>query len=227
MNKNMFMNELAKYLYDLPEWEKDDILLDYEEHFSIGVESGRSEEEIANALGNPKVLAKQIKSNYANVQKSNNHYSDNNSNNSNNYSNYNNYNDYENNNCNSNPYYNNYRKNSSLISKLFLACGLFFLNIIVIPLLIGLGGGIIGLFGGSIGIFIGGLGASLGPALQSVFPTFVSLGGLSYITCIFLGIAFMALGALCLIGCIYLTKAFLKVIIKYLHWNVKILRGEL
>lgn len=227
MNKNVFMNELAKYLYDLPEWERNDILLDYEEHFSIGFESGRSEEEIANALGNPKVLAKQIKSNYANIQKSNNNYSNNNSTNNNNYNNYNNYNGYDNNSYNSNPCYNSYRKNTNIVSKFIITCGLFFLNVMVVPLLVALGGVVISLFAASISLSISGLAALLSPAIHSFAPTFVSLGGLSYSTCVFLGITIIGLGALCTIGCVSLSKAFIKLIRKYFKWNMNVIRGEL
>ncbi len=35
-----------------------DILSDYEEHFSHGLASGKTEEDVANALGNPEVIAK-------------------------------------------------------------------------------------------------------------------------------------------------------------------------
>lgn len=64
MNKDEYIEKLSKLLKKLPKEEREDILWDYEEHFMIGLEKGRSEEEISKALGNPKTLAKQIKTEY-------------------------------------------------------------------------------------------------------------------------------------------------------------------
>ena len=62
MNKDEYLKELRKLLRKLPKEDREDIISDYEEHFTIGMEKGRTEEEISNALGNPKTLARQIKS---------------------------------------------------------------------------------------------------------------------------------------------------------------------
>jgi len=59
MNKEEFLGKLSELIKDIPEEEKKDILFDYEEHFRIGLEKGRKEEEIAASLGDPKVIAKQ------------------------------------------------------------------------------------------------------------------------------------------------------------------------
>lgn len=64
MNKDEYIGKLTKLLRKLPKEEREDIISDYEEHFAIGMEKGRSEEEISKALGNPKTLAKQIKAEY-------------------------------------------------------------------------------------------------------------------------------------------------------------------
>ncbi len=64
MNKDEYIGKLTKLLRKLPKEEKQDIISDYEEHFMIGLEKGRTEEEISEALGNPKTLAKQIKAEY-------------------------------------------------------------------------------------------------------------------------------------------------------------------
>jgi uncharacterized membrane protein len=58
MNKETFLTQLKRSLSGLPEAEKREILYDYEEHFRIGMEKGKSEEQIATALGNPRVLGK-------------------------------------------------------------------------------------------------------------------------------------------------------------------------
>lgn len=64
MIKDEYIGKLTKLLRKLPKEEREDIISDYEEHFAIGMDKGRSEEEISKALGNPKTLAKQIKAEY-------------------------------------------------------------------------------------------------------------------------------------------------------------------
>lgn len=61
MNKDEYLEKLKELLKDMPKDERKDILLDYEEHFMVGLEKGRTEEEISMALGNPETVAKQIK----------------------------------------------------------------------------------------------------------------------------------------------------------------------
>lgn len=58
MNREQFLNQLKRSLSGIPEEEKKDILYDYEEHFRSGREKGQEEEEIASALGNPRVLGR-------------------------------------------------------------------------------------------------------------------------------------------------------------------------
>jgi uncharacterized membrane protein len=61
MNKKLFIEILSSNLKGLPKEEKLDILSDFEEHFAIGNEKGRSEEELTESLGDPKALAKQMR----------------------------------------------------------------------------------------------------------------------------------------------------------------------
>lgn len=56
MNKNEFMNILKSSLSSMNETEKSDILYDYEEHFRIGIENGKSEDKIAEELGDPSTI---------------------------------------------------------------------------------------------------------------------------------------------------------------------------
>jgi uncharacterized membrane protein len=68
MKKEEYLKKLSKQIKKMSVDEKKDLLLDYEEHFRIGMEKGRTEEEISKALGDPKNVAKQIKADYM-VQK--------------------------------------------------------------------------------------------------------------------------------------------------------------
>ena len=58
MTREQFMTELKRSLGRRPEAERNEILYDYEEHFRMGAADGKSEEEIARSLGNPRMLGK-------------------------------------------------------------------------------------------------------------------------------------------------------------------------
>jgi len=57
MNKNDFIDILEKNLLRLPKADRDDILSDYEAHFALGAEAGKTEEEVSLSLGDPNELA--------------------------------------------------------------------------------------------------------------------------------------------------------------------------
>jgi uncharacterized membrane protein len=61
MNRDEFLSALRDGLRGLPEEESNDIAADYSAHFSDGIASGRSEEEVARALGDPSRLAKELR----------------------------------------------------------------------------------------------------------------------------------------------------------------------
>lgn len=60
MKKNEYLDLLRYYLSNLPKNVVDDIINDYEEHFSIGLENNKTEEEISDELGSPKFIAEQF-----------------------------------------------------------------------------------------------------------------------------------------------------------------------
>ncbi len=63
MDKKEFLRSLSKYLGNVPREDEKDILDDLEEHFEIGKKEGRSEEELAQSLGDPRALANQFRAN--------------------------------------------------------------------------------------------------------------------------------------------------------------------
>ena len=78
MTRKEFLTALNQYLVTLSPEEKADIISDYEEHFRVGLENGKTEEEIAAALGSPYDAASQFldgeqpqKPNYAQPQRPN------------------------------------------------------------------------------------------------------------------------------------------------------------
>ncbi|MBP0724987.1 DUF1700 domain-containing protein [Bacillus sp. RG28] len=64
MNKEKFLKQLNLSLKKLSSNERHDILQDYEEHFAIGLEEGKTEEEIASSLGSPTQIAKELLASY-------------------------------------------------------------------------------------------------------------------------------------------------------------------
>ena len=59
MNKQMFMKTMSRELEPLKQAAKQEILADFEEHFENGKTSGKTEEQVAEELGNPRELAAQ------------------------------------------------------------------------------------------------------------------------------------------------------------------------
>ncbi|WP_439876958.1 HAAS signaling domain-containing protein (plasmid) [Bacillus mycoides] len=64
MNKEQFLKQLNTSLVKLSEEERQDILQDYEEYFAIGMEKGKTEQEISVSLGNPKQISKELTASY-------------------------------------------------------------------------------------------------------------------------------------------------------------------
>lgn len=61
MNKSEFLAILDKSIGNVSSDIKKEILYDYEEHFSVGLEKGKTEEEVSMALGDPRQLARQFR----------------------------------------------------------------------------------------------------------------------------------------------------------------------
>ena len=61
MNKKEFLDKLSRYLRSVPREDEQDIMSDFEEHFEMGIKEGRSEEELAGALGDPRTIANQFR----------------------------------------------------------------------------------------------------------------------------------------------------------------------
>ncbi|CAN5375853.1 DUF1700 domain-containing protein [soil metagenome] len=61
MTRADFLSRLKRGLVGLPTSAAADILNDYEAHFDDGVQAGRTEAEVASALGDPERLARELK----------------------------------------------------------------------------------------------------------------------------------------------------------------------
>lgn len=64
MNKKQFLAKLDSSLKRIPSNDRQDILQDFEEHFTIGIQEGKTEEQISSLLGSPHQIAKDIIATY-------------------------------------------------------------------------------------------------------------------------------------------------------------------
>lgn len=64
MNKDQFLTKLNALLKKIPPEERKDMLQDFEEHFAIGLEEGKTEEQIAKSLGSPQQIARDLIATY-------------------------------------------------------------------------------------------------------------------------------------------------------------------
>ncbi|PHK50311.1 HAAS signaling domain-containing protein [Staphylococcus edaphicus] len=60
MRRTEYLKQLNKHLKHLDDTERQDIINEYDTHFYSGLEEGKTEEQIADELGNPRQLAKEL-----------------------------------------------------------------------------------------------------------------------------------------------------------------------
>lgn len=208
MNKEEFLKTLDTAFTDFTWSEKKEIMYDYEEHFRIGLENGKTEGELIAELGEPEDIANQYKIDSGNKkiilsEPINKQYT----------------NDYK-----------SYKENRTTVENVSISAiaviSLLIFNLIFIlgPFL-GLAGGLIGLFGGAIGAFFGGLGLTFGTVFAPFIHSFSGISSnISPIASIFFGIGTTAFGILFFIGDCYIAKYFFKGTMKYINWNLSIIR---
>ena len=190
MNKKEFIENLRFLLSSLSENEIEDIIYDYEEHFTIGIEEGKSQEQIVSELGELSAIASQYlpKEKLGKSVKPD--------------------------------------KNNNLVRGFAVGSALFFFNLIVVlgPY-IGVVGALIGFYAGSIAVFASGFATVIS---SFVFPFKLSAIGFGtyFPVILFAGIGLIAMGALWFIGNMMLTKLLFKLSVRYLRWNVNIIKGS-
>ncbi|MGP0584607.1 HAAS signaling domain-containing protein [Paenibacillus timonensis] len=202
MNKSEFLANLRAHLSVLPPEEQNELLEDYEAHFAFGLESGRTEEDIVLELGDPAELAKEAIGNRyvprehvywfggaepAAVPDAPAAYGNE----------------------------GGVRRRSGF-TNVMVYIGLFFLNIIVVPLLI------------SFWAVAVSLAASAAAGIISPL-----LLGLEYIwhgdiftAKIFASVAAVGLGILLAVVTRYVYKGLLRLSAAYLRWNVRVAKGD-
>lgn len=79
------------------------------------------------------------------------------------------------------------------------------------------------LYGISISLILGGMETIFNITLGSFFPIEIYLG-VNRISYIFFGIGIVGLGLMIIIGTFYLSKLFYKLAVKYLKWNINVIK---
>lgn len=189
VNKEQYLRNLRRMLGRMREDDRNEILYDYEEHFRIGTENGKTEEEIAESLGDVKTIARQFIADYSVKQAEEN------------------------------------TSAGNILKAVFAAGALGFFNLIfVLGPFIGLVGVLVGLFAAAFGLSIGGFAALVGVIISPLFPSFINLNGVDIGFILFSSAGVMALGLLFLIGVFYLAKFLYKGTVRYLKWNIEVIK---
>ncbi len=183
MTRREFMDELNALLSALPDKERLDILADYTEHFLLGMKQGKTEHEIAEGLGSPKLVARELLAGYRIDQ------------------------------AQSNASVGNMTR--AIVATISLG---FFNLVFVLGPFLGLIGILIGLYAmtaallvAPVGIFLDyGIPAPSQERLFLLFSSMVSVG----------------LGGMFAIGLLRLTKWLYRQFLRYLQFNVKMIRGK-
>ncbi|MCI1857758.1 MAG: DUF1700 domain-containing protein [Sporolactobacillus sp.] len=64
MDKNEFLRQLDRLLHQIPTRDRREILHDLDEHFTIGFNAGKTDQEIINELGDPHAIAEEALTDY-------------------------------------------------------------------------------------------------------------------------------------------------------------------
>ncbi|MDQ0230827.1 DUF1700 domain-containing protein [Metabacillus malikii] len=181
MNKERFLKELSNQLKKMPNEDRQEVLTDFEEHFQVGLENGKTEEEISKSLGHPKVIAKELLADFMVAQAETD------------------------------------QSVASITRAIFATISLSFFNIIVLlaPVVL-----IIGLYV-SLGLIA--VAFTISPLLLIVGFIFGTTS--DFVLELFMSITLCGIGLLLSIATIYVGKFLYKVIIRYVKFNVKVIKG--
>jgi uncharacterized membrane protein len=190
MNKEIFLYKLSRNLKSLPREEVDDIMMDFEEYFEVGMERGRTEQEVASSLGDPGALAKQIRAE-SYIKKAE-----------------------------------ETASTGNITRAVFTTIGLSFFNIIfILPIFLAVFAVVLALFAVSIAISAAGITGMIGSFFYPLYAEYLTFV-VNPVVGIFAFLGLGALGILFFTGNIYLWKYMYRGIVKYLRFNLSVIRGR-
>ncbi|WP_217587657.1 DUF1700 domain-containing protein [Lentibacillus saliphilus] len=181
MTKEAFFTQLKASLNGMSEAEKQDILQDFEEHFAIGLAEGKTEHDIAEALGQPEQIAKELHATH-HLEKVNDNMS-----------------------------------TGNILRAVWAVIGLGFFNLVIV----------LGPFIGVVGIIFGGwmTGVSFVATPILVITSAVFNPDMFLWFDLFFALLLAGFGILLGIGMYYVTRLLIKGFVKYLHFNVRLVKG--
>ena len=196
MTKKQYLDALRKGLRWMPEAERREALSDYETHFAAGMARGKSEEEIAANLGDPAETVRMFHTQNRLATAQE-----------------------------TVARARSSRSASSVLNAILAGIGLGFFNLIIIlPVFFALTAVVIALYAVAGSIVVSGIAVMI----AGIFFPVVELGAPGLTAAIFLliGVGLTCLGILACVGCWYLSKYFAKGMMKYVEFNIDIVRGR-
>jgi len=190
MDKKEFMDRLSKSLKGISSQEKMDILGDIQQHFEMGASEGRTEQELAESLGNPVILGRQLKANaLVDIAEKD-------------------------------------ASAGNITKAVFASLGLGLLNLIFVlgPFIL-LAGVLLILFGAAIAVTAVGITGFFASILGPLFPQYFS-SMIQPAAGAFASAGITCMGLIFFIADIYLARAMYRVFIKYIRFNIRIIKGR-
>ncbi|MFB7639876.1 DUF1700 domain-containing protein [Peribacillus butanolivorans] len=181
MNKEEFLKQLDASLKRLSLEERQDILQDYEEYFEIGLEKGKTEQEISEALGNPKQISKELSATYhlGQVEET--------------------------------------TSAGNVMRAVWAVIGLGFFNIVIV----------LGPFIALLGVVIAGWASAIGFILAPFGVLLNLILGSFQLFDLFFALGLCGIGIFIAMGMFVATSALIKGFIRYLKFNVSLVKGGL
>lgn len=181
MNKEEFLKQLDASLKGLSLEERQDILQDYEEYFEIGLEKGKTEQEISEALGNPKQISKELLASYrlGQVEET--------------------------------------TSAGNVMRAVWAVIGLGFFNIVIV----------LGPFIALLGVVIAGWASAIGFILAPFGVLLNLILGSFQLFDLFFALGLCGIGIFIAMGMFVATSALIKGFIRYLKFNVSLVKGGL
>jgi uncharacterized membrane protein len=190
MNKLQYLENLEKSLKSLPKEETIDIMNDFKEYFEVGIERGRSEEDLTISLGNPRMLARQIRlESYIKKAEET-------------------------------------KSASNILRAVFTSIGLSFFNLIVMLPVFSIVVSVLAvLFACSVSLCAAGITGTVGSIFSPLFSQYLTFN-VNVAVSIFAFIGIGSLGILFFIGNIYISKFIFRLVVRYLRFNLSVIKGK-
>lgn len=196
MNREQFLKSLADELGSMTPREREDVLADYREYFADALAAGRSDTDVAKALGAPKPLA-QLLQTESRIKR-----------------------------------WQDQPTPKSFAQLCWAVLRLGFVNLLALPIIVGMGGALIGCFAAACGLILGGSALTLAivPEFQIGQYVTVDVAGIDLTeprSVMVAGIGVICAGIVWLFINVRLAKWFARGLASYARLNISAVKDEL